>query len=131
MKAPINDIILKKRVRKNLGDLSQLMLSMKKYGLMNPIVITTKNELIAGHRRYESAKRLGWSEIDVSIINEPDDIGKLELELDENVHRRNLSPDELADGYARLNKLKNPGFFRKIWRAIVRFFKRLFKRKRR
>ncbi|MBN1646878.1 MAG: ParB N-terminal domain-containing protein [Spirochaetales bacterium] len=127
MKVAIDEIHLKKRVRKNLGDLSQLMLSMKNHGLMNPIVITNKYELIAGHRRYESAKRLGWVEIEARIIAEPSKIEKLELELDENVHRRNLSPDELADGYTRLNKLKNPGIFVRIWRAIVRFFKRLFR----
>ncbi len=127
MKVPINDIQLKKRVRKNLGDLSQLMLSMKNHGLMNPVVITTKNELIAGHRRFEAAKRLGWLEIDANVITEPSKIEKLELELDENVQRRNLSPDELAEGYARLNKLKNPGLLIRIWRAIVRFFKKLFR----
>ena len=127
MKIPIDEINLKKRVRKNLGDLSQLMLSMKNHGLMNPIVVTNKYELIAGHRRFESAKRLGWTEIEAKVIAEPSKIEKLELELDENVHRRNLSPDELADGYTRLSKLKNPGILVRIWRAIVRFFKKLFR----
>lgn len=130
MKVAIDQIFLKKRVRKNLGDLSQLMLSLKKHGLMNPIVITHENELIAGHRRFESAKRLGWPDIDVTIISEPTAIEKLELELDENIHRRNLSPDELADGYTRLDKMKNPGLFKRIWRAIVRFFKKLFRIKK-
>jgi ParB family chromosome partitioning protein len=58
MQMRIDEIIVRKRVRKDLGDVSQLMESMKNHGLMNPIVVTSEKELIAGHRRLDSAKRL-------------------------------------------------------------------------
>lgn len=127
MQIKVAEIVMKKRIRKNLGDLSSLMESMKRYGLINPILITRDNELIAGHRRLESAKRLGWDKVEVRIVNQDDEIAQIEMEIDENIQRKNLSTDELAEGYMRLERLKNPGFFRKIWNAIKNFFKRLFR----
>lgn len=124
----IDDVIVKKRIRKDLGDLTQLTESIRKHGLMNPIVVNTKNELIAGERRLESVKRLGWQTIPAHVISDVQELQKIEMELDENIHRRNLSADELADAFALIDRLKNPRFFRKIWRAIVAFFKRLFGR---
>ncbi len=127
MQVKVADISIKKRIRKNLGDLSQLMESMKTHGLMNPVVITSDKTLIAGNRRLESARRLGWETIDVHIIKDLSEINKIEMELDENIHRRNLTPEELTDGYTLLERMKNPGFFRRIWNLIVRFFKWLFR----
>jgi ParB family chromosome partitioning protein len=96
---------------------------------MHPIIVNSKNELIAGQRRLESAKQLGWRKIPAVIVDRENELEKLELEMEENLHRRNLSADELAEGYRRLDKLRNPGFFRRIWNAIRSFFKRLFGRK--
>ncbi|HOV63197.1 MAG TPA: ParB N-terminal domain-containing protein [Spirochaetia bacterium] len=126
MQMRIDEIIIRKRVRRDLGDISQLMESMKNHGLLNPIVVTSEKELIAGFRRLESAKRLGWKTIEVQVISKPTDYDRLEMEIDENVFRKNLTADELADGYTRLERLKNPGLLLRLWKAIVRFFKRLF-----
>ncbi len=130
MEIPIDSIIIKKRVRSDLGDLRSLMKSMRIYGLMHPIIVNSKNELIAGHRRLESAKHLGWKKIPAVIVDRENELEKLELEMEENLNRRNLSADELAEGYRRLDKLRNPGFFRRIWNAIRSFFKHLFGRKK-
>lgn len=129
MQIRIEDIIVKKRVRRDLGDLRPLMKSLQSYGLLNPIILNRQNELIAGHRRLESAKMLGWRTIQAVILDKESELEKLELELEENLHRRNLSADELSDGYARLEQLKNPGFFTRLWEAVKRFFRRLFGRK--
>lgn len=126
MQIQVDEIIVRRRVRKNLGDLGSLMDSMKKYGLLNPVTVTSEHELIAGHRRLESAKRLGWATIEVRIVDRPDDIENLEIEIDENTQRKNLTTDELAEAYLRLERLKNPGFFRRLILAIKRFFRRLF-----
>ena len=124
----IDDVIVKKRIRKDLGDLTQLTESIRKHGLMNPIVVNSKNELIAGERRLESVKRLGWQTITAHVISDIQELQKIEMELDENIHRRNLSADELADAFALIDRLKNPRFFVRIWRALAAFFKRLFGR---
>ena len=129
MEMRINDIVVKKRIRQNIGDISRLMESIRKHGLLNPVVVTRKGELIAGERRLESVKRLGWQSVPIHVVDNPSSIERLEIELDENIYRRSLSPDELADGFARIDKLKNPGFFRRIWLFIVSLWKKLFGKK--
>lgn len=128
MQVRVDEIVIKKRLRKDLGNLAPLKKSMQQFGLMNPIVITQKKELIAGHRRLESARQLGWETIKAEVIQDPSNLQRLEMEIEENVQRRNLSTDELAEGYSKIDKLKHPGFFRKIWEALKRFFRRLFGR---
>lgn len=129
MQIPIEEIVIKRRIRQDLGDISKLMESLKTYGLMNPILINSSRELIAGRRRLEAAQRLGWKSIEAHIVDSGSEVDELEMEIDENLHRRNLSAVELAEGMSRLEKLKNPGFFRKIFLAIARFFRRLIGRR--
>ena len=54
MLVQIKDIKIKKRVRKDLGNLENLKDSMKIYGLMNPITPKSCYELIAEERRLPS-----------------------------------------------------------------------------
>ena len=129
MQIQTKEIIVKNRIRKNLGDLSSLMESISKYGLLNPIVINSKKELIAGHRRLESCKRLGFETVQVRIITSEDPAAKLEMEIDENLHRKNLSPEELADAYIQLDKLRRPPWLIKMWNSIKDFFRRMFRKK--
>jgi ParB family chromosome partitioning protein len=93
---------------------------------MNPVVVTKKNELIAGHRRIESAKVLGWKSINVMVLDKISDLEKLELEIEENVVRKDFSDDELEDARVRLAALKNPGIFKRILNAIIRLINSLF-----
>jgi ParB family chromosome partitioning protein len=121
-------IIIRKRVRRNLGDLTPLVESIRKHGLLNPIVVTGRRELVAGHRRLEAAKRLGWKTVPVRYVDSTVAADLVEMELDENIKRKNLTTDELAEAYMRIERLRNPGLFARIWRAIVEFFRRLFGR---
>lgn len=119
----IEEIKVKKRVRKDLGNLEALKDSLRRYGLMNPVTINNKYELIAGQRRLEAAKQLGWTTIPVNILdNVPDKISQLEMELEENTQRYDFSDEELLAGYAALEKLRNPGFFSRLFKKIVDFF---------
>ena len=131
MRMQVHDIIIRNRIRKNLGDISALMESMRKYGLLNPIMINTENELIAGHRRLESARRLGWDTIEVMVLEKEGELEKLELEIEENVQRKNLTPEELADAYDRMERLRNPGILKKLLRKIREAFYNIFKKLRR
>ncbi|NBC29321.1 MAG: ParB/RepB/Spo0J family partition protein [Spirochaetes bacterium] len=123
-------IIIRKRVRRNLGDLTPLAESIRKHGLLNPIVVTARHELVAGHRRLEAAKRLGWQTVPVRYVDSAEAADLVEMELDENIKRKNLTTDELAEAYMRIERLRNPGFLARIWRAIVAFFRRLLGRER-
>lgn len=122
----ISEIKVKKRVRKDLGDLDALKESLRRYGLLNPITIDNKNRLIAGERRLEAAKLLGWTNINAVVVNNISAITKLELELEENNQRKEFTDAELLEGYKFLERLRNPSIFRKILNAIVRFFEWLF-----
>lgn len=122
MQLNIDEIKVKKRVRKDLGDLTTLKDSMKRYGLLNPITVNSKHELVAGQRRLESAKELGWTSIPVKVLDINDRICQLEIELEENTQRSDFTDEELMAGYEELEKLRNPGFFKKLWNKIVSFF---------
>lgn len=130
MQIDIDKIIIRKRVRTNLGDLSSLMESMRRHGLLNPIVIDSRNQLVAGHRRTEAAMRLGWKTIEVRVVDTDEEADLVEMEIEENTQRKNLTSDELAEAYLRLDRMRHPSFFTRVWRAIVAFFRRLFGRRR-
>ncbi|MCR5387267.1 MAG: ParB N-terminal domain-containing protein [Treponema sp.] len=119
----ISEIKVKNRIRKDLGDLEPLKDSLRRYGLLNPITLDAKNRLIAGERRLQAAKEIGWTNINAVIINNLTPVTKLELELEENNQRKEFTDAELLEGYKRLEKLRNPGFFRKIFNAFIEFFK--------
>ncbi len=126
MQIALEDIKVKRRVRQKPEELEPLMDSMRRYGLLNPITVNSKYVLIAGQRRFEAAKKLGWHTINAVILESTDRISELEIEIEENTQRSNFTDAELMAGYARLEKLRNPNIFVRIWRAIVAFFKRLF-----
>jgi len=125
----IDQIVIRKRVRKNLGDLSSLMDSLRRHGLLNPIVINSRNELVAGHRRTEAARRLGWRTVEVRVVDGEDEADLVEMEIEENTQRKSLTSDELAEAYLRLDRMRHPSFFVRIWRAIAGFFRRVFGRR--
>ena len=123
MLVKISDIKVKKRVRKDLGDLEPLKDSLRTYGLMNPITLNSENELIAGERRLEAAKAIGWENIDANIISKPvTELSQLEMELEENNQRKEFTDEELMEGYKRLEKLKNPPLIMRILKFIANIF---------
>jgi len=128
----IKDIKIKKRVRHDLGNLETLKNSLRTYGLLNPITLNEKYELIAGERRLQAAKQLGWTNINAVIMNNVSDVEELELELEENNQRKEFTKEELLEGYRRLEKLRNPSFFRRLFKLLKKFFecfKSLFSKK--
>jgi ParB family chromosome partitioning protein len=125
MLVPIKDIKVKRRIRKEMGDIAALADSMKRFGQISPILITKKNVLIAGGRRLEAARSLGWSSINAVVTEIPDELSKLEYELEENIQRRDFSQNETHEAVKRMYRLRNPSLFSRIIAAIVRFFKRV------
>ena len=123
MLVKIEDIKVKKRVRRDLGDLTALKDSMHRYGHMNPITLNSNYELVAGERRLEAAKSLGWERINANILDSNvDNIRQLEMELEENNQRKEFTDEELMEGYKRLEKLKNPPLIMRILKFIANIF---------
>ena len=124
MQVNIKDIIVKKRARKDEGDLTTLM-----EGQLNPIILNSKMELIAGFRRLTAAKKLGWTKINATIIEIHDKADMLAIEIDENVQRLAFDDADLAEAYKKLQKLRRKNIFVRIWLWIKAFFKKLFSKK--
>lgn len=122
MKIGVEKIIVKQRIRKDLGDLEPLKNSLSTHGQLHPIVITPKNVLISGERRLTAAKELGWQEIDV-LVKDIDPETALAIELEENITRRDFNADELRDGFKKQKKLHNNIFYK-----IAHFLKNIIKK---
>ncbi len=123
----IAEIKIKKRVRDSMGDLEPLMDSLRLYGLLNPITLNSKYELIAGERRLEAAKAIGWTSINAIIVDNITPETQLEMEIEENNQRKEFTNEELLKGYKRLEKLRNPSFFSIILSLIKNFFTNIYK----
>ena len=74
----------------------ELVDSISKVGLLNPITIDQKHTLIAGLHRLEAAKLLGWTEIECTVSSLEGLLAEL-AEVDENVVRKGLSAMEYSD----------------------------------
>jgi ParB family chromosome partitioning protein len=127
MRTPIKDIVVKNRIRKDLGDIESLAESFRRYGQITPIVINRKNELIAGGRRLEAAKMLQWDYINAVVLDSSNKLEQLELEVEENKYRKDFSAEETVEAEKRLEKLRHPNIFIRIWNAITSFFKKVFR----
>ena len=57
------------RYRKDLGDLRTLAESISEVGLLHPVVVTPEGRLIAGQRRLEACRTLGWTEVPVTVVD--------------------------------------------------------------
>jgi ParB family chromosome partitioning protein len=127
MKTLIKDIVVKNRIRKDLGDIEALAESFRRYGQITPIVINKKNVLIAGGRRLEAARMLQWEYINAVVLDNDNKLEQLELEVEENKYRKDFSAEETAEAEKKIEKLKRPNIFIRIGKAIASFFRRIFK----
>jgi hypothetical protein len=81
------------RFRKDLGDLTDLKKSIKENGLIHPVVIDSKGNLIAGERRRAACRELGFEpEYRVVDFDNPQ-----QAEVDENTCRKNFTWREIYE----------------------------------
>ena len=81
-------------------DVEKLIKSIETVGLINPIVVNEKNELIAGGRRYTALKAMGRTEVPVSRV-EKTEIEQELISIDENLVRLDLGKVEMEQLLAR------------------------------
>lgn len=80
--------------------LNELAESIKKYGVIQPIIVSRKDDyyqIVAGERRWRASKIAGVTEIPV-IVRENDEQKNREIALIENIQREDLNPIEKARG---------------------------------
>lgn len=99
-----------RRTRKMLGDVSQLAESIKKHGLLHPIIVDGEPEggwkLVAGERRLRACILNGSKQIEAKPMSDLDDVTSKEIELEENIVRKNLSWMEECEALRQLDELK-------------------------
>lgn len=92
------------QARSSLGNIQELMLSIKSKGVLEPIIVRPKGEtyeIIAGERRYVASKNVGLKEIPAIEMNVSDSEA-MEISLIENLQRKDLDVFEEADGLKSL-----------------------------
>jgi ParB family transcriptional regulator, chromosome partitioning protein len=79
----------------------ELANSIKEKGLLQPLLVTPFNYIIAGHRRHLAATLAGLIEVPV-MVKDIDEKEQLEIMLIENLQREDLTPIQIAKGYKAL-----------------------------
>jgi ParB family chromosome partitioning protein len=92
------------QARSELGDIKELMASIKQKGVLEPIIVRPRHgryEIIAGERRFIASKRLRLKEMPC-IEKHVEDNEAMEIALIENLQRKDLDAFEEADGLQAL-----------------------------
>jgi len=102
----INKIKVSDRIRKDFGNIEELAADINQNGLINPIVITPDNQLIAGERRLRAHRFLNRAEVPVRIMEISDYEHQLRLEISENEHRKEFTFSERIEWAKRLEEVE-------------------------
>lgn len=110
-KIKLSDVVVKDRIRTDLGDIEELAESIAREGLLQPIVLDDQNRLVAGGRRYTAFTLLNsnkvendspesYSEIPFVMVGQLSPSRKVMLELEENWRRKSMTWQENVLGLA-------------------------------
>jgi ParB family chromosome partitioning protein len=107
MELDLDDVLpnrFQPRIKFNEKAINELSESIKKHGVIQPIVVRAigdKYEIIAGERRYKASVMAGKQTIPAIVAN-LNDHDSAEVALIENVQRQNLTPIEEAVSYKKI-----------------------------
>jgi ParB/RepB/Spo0J family partition protein len=85
--------------RRELRNLTALIASIQRLGLLQPIVVApigSRYRVLAGQRRYHACQALGWSTIPAIILSVNDQLAEL-IAIDTNLTREPLTPSEQGE----------------------------------
>lgn len=105
----ITDVKIGKRFREDLGskeELELLAVTVKDKGVLHPIIVDSKFQLISGRRRLEASKIAGVKTIPARIRLSKTELDKREVELIEDVARKDLQWQERSKLQKRIFELK-------------------------
>jgi ParB/RepB/Spo0J family partition protein len=93
---PLASIIVKDRAREDKGDIQSLADGIARLGQLQPITVDENLRLVAGERRYLAHKLLKRTHIHAVIRHFDGPVDYHEVELSENIHRKELRWNERA-----------------------------------
>jgi site-specific DNA-methyltransferase (adenine-specific) len=110
----LKDIFVEeKRQRIDYGNIDRLADGMKRVGQVQAILVEEglfpgekKYKLIAGGRRLRAAALNGWNQIEAITTKDCDPIRLEEMELEENINRKDLTWGEEIEATRKLDELK-------------------------
>ena len=92
----------------NPEKLQELAESIKEHGIIQPMVVTERDdgkyEILVGERRFRASKLAGLTKVPALVSPKINAEQKLEIALIENVQRAELNPIEEAKAYTRLQE---------------------------
>jgi ParB/RepB/Spo0J family partition protein len=105
----VSEIVQGKNIRNEKdSEIFELADSIERQGLINPITVQKRDdgkyEVIAGHRRFEAVKRLGYPHVECNVL---DDLNEKEIilaQIAENCQRKQMSASELVDTFEDLKE---------------------------
>lgn len=101
----LEDIKWDKRYREDFTGIEDLAESIKDKGVLQPITVSTDMTLLAGERRVRAAKLAGLTKIPALVRKVDGEIDAREIELMENVFRRDFTWLEEANLIAEIDRL--------------------------
>jgi DNA modification methylase len=107
MKVSIDDVkIREERFREDYGEVEELAVSIQRYGLFHPIVVDDQLNLIAGERRLKAHRMLGLKEIEVRKVTDITELERREIEVEENLRRKNFTWQEEVKALREVDRIK-------------------------
>lgn len=86
-------------------DVEELIPSIERRGIYNPLIIKDSGEIIAGERRWTAAKKLNLPTVPVRFAGDLSDRELQMVELEENLRRKDLPWQDQVNAIARLHEL--------------------------
>ena len=103
-KISVSEIIVNNKYLRVNSNVDELVKSIEKIGLINPLIVNKKNELLAGGRRYAAIKQLGWDKVLVSVVSK-NNLEEELISIDENLMRAPLDDVEFDDCLRRAKEI--------------------------
>ena len=105
----VSEIVQGKNIRNEKdSEIFELAESIERQGLINPITVQKRDdgkyEVIAGHRRFEAIKRLGYPHVECNILDDLNEKEVILAQIAENCQRKQMSASELVDTFEDLKK---------------------------
>lgn len=101
----IDLITLDNRYRKELGNIDELAASIAEKGVLQPVTLNSELKLLAGERRYTAAKQAGLTHIPALLREIEGELDEREIELFENIHRKQFTWQEEAALVSEIDRL--------------------------
>lgn len=106
--------------RLNPGNLDELMMSIRENNVLQPLVVRPLKdhyEVVAGNRRLEACRRLGFRKIQCHVM-ELEDKEAIEISLIENIQRKTIHPFEEAVAFKKYVKKYGKGGVNELAKKI-------------